>query len=174
MKRIGLLLIGLTAVLSIVAQGREIAPEYGSDRTCYSADGTKIYRYYGDDYMIVRQVNRDIPDGMLTVQPYWFHLDSKYMAQHWVDNKKKFHALMEEIGLERRTIYMKIHISLKTGQYAMSEIVLRKSSVVAMADQLPLDYLFSLWDGFEVKSIIGDHEPDSDDNKYMTYQGCFW
>ncbi len=68
MKRIGLLLIGLTAVLSIVAQGREIAPEYGSDRTCYSADGTKIYRYYGDDYMIARRSNERIPDGMRTVQ----------------------------------------------------------------------------------------------------------
>ncbi len=70
MKRIVLLFALLTALLPIVAQGRELPPEYDSDRTCYSADGTKIYRYYGNDFMIVRQADKNISEGMLTTQPY--------------------------------------------------------------------------------------------------------
>ncbi len=51
----------------------------------------------------------------------------------------------------------------------MSEIMLRKKAV-ALVDQLPLDYLFSLCDGLELKSKILNHDPCEDDNKYTTYR----
>ncbi len=173
MKRIVALFALLTAVLSVVAQGRELPPEHGSDRTCYSADGTKIYRYYDDDCMIVRQVGKDIPGELLTTQPDWFSLNNELMRQFKKKHEAEFHALGERFQLERRSIIMRIHISLTTGRYFMSEIWLRNQAV-ALADQLPLDYLFSLFDEIEVSSRIFEHAPCKDDNKYMTYLFTVW
>ncbi len=171
MKRIVLLFALLTALLPIVAQGRELPPEHGSDRTCYSADGTKIYRYYGEDYMVVRQANKILPD--LTVCPDWFYWDMQPVKQLYQERKEEFRALGEEFQLERTSIIVHIHISLKTGRYVMSEIVLRKKAV-SLSDQLPLDYLFSLFDRIEVNSKILDHDPCEDDNKYTTYRYPIW
>ncbi len=167
MKRIVALFALLTAVLSVVAQGRELPPEHGSDRTCYSADSTKIYRYY-DDYIIVRQAGKDIPGELLTTQPDWFSPDYESMQQFYKEHEAEFHALGERFQLERRSIIMRIHVSLTTGRYFMSEIWLLYQAV-ALVDQLPLDYLFSLCNGLELKSRIRDHEPCKDDNKYTSY-----
>ncbi len=169
MRRIVLLFSLLTALLPIRAQGRELPPEYESDRTCYSADGTKIYRYYGEDYMVVRRANERLPEGMLTTQPDWFSPDMESIEQFYNNHKAEFLAIIKEFQLEGfGIIIIKIHVSLKTGKYAMSEIVLCKAAV-SLVDQLPLDYLFSLCDGLELKSRIRDHEPCEDDNKYTTY-----
>ncbi len=115
---------------------------------------------------------REFPMGC---EPFnWFYLDSNSIEQRWRDNKEEFHALIEKIGIEQVSIILLIHISLKTGGYVMSEVILRKPAVVAIADQLPLDYLFSLWDGLKMNSIIKDHDPNSDDDKYMTCQLRVW
>ncbi len=120
--------------------------------------------------MVVRQANKDITKIELTTQPYWFSFDKDAIQQLRKKHEAEFRTLIENFQLEGYwTIVIFIHVSLKTGKYAMSEIMLRKKAVT-LADQLPLDYLFSLFDSLELNSVILNHVPCKDDNKYTTYQ----
>ncbi len=168
MKRIGLLLIGLTAVLSIVAQGREIALEYGSDRTCYSADGTKVYSYYGEgNMMMVRRAEEQLPKDSQIVPPDW-EAYPLIIEQFYQDHKDELFAKIESLQLGKYSIVLCVYISLKTGKYVMSEIMLLKQAV-DQVEQLPLDFLFSLSDTFKLNSKILDPILDMDDNRYVKY-----